>query len=320
MFPNTDPFPDPPRSADETSSGLVKTGPPEIEGRYHRDGLEARETISFHVELPRGAWGSFKPGQHVYLRWIDPPYTDEKGNGRNLTIASPPSELPVLSFATRKTGSAFKNCLDALPDGAPVGITGPLGRFTLPDDWESRSWNEPIVFVAWGIGMTPFRSMLLEALPRNAHVSFFLFTANRTVETAPFQNEIERLANEHKNLTLVRMVSQPSDPPSPDVEVGALTPDFLFEVLGIHARRGDYFIAGPPFLVESFERALVWKSTARDRIHTISFTGYPSPSEVLRAMKDNQTSVRLDVLFDELFPNPGILGSGNSPMAAGQVP
>ncbi len=311
MFPNSEPDPGPLRPAGEKKVEDGKTAPAEIQGRFHPKGSGARETVSFQVELPREAWATFKPGQHVYLRWIDPPYTDEKGDGRNLTIASPPSELPFLSFATRKTGSAFKNCFDVLQDGAPVGITGPLGNFTLPDDWESRSWNEPIVFVAWGIGITPFRSMLLEALPRNDRVSFFLFTANRTVETAPFQNDIDRLAKEHKNLTLVRMVSQASDPPSPEVEVGALTPDFLFEVLGVHARRGDYFIAGPPFLVESFERALVWKSVAGDRIHTVSFMGYPSPMEVLHAMKDTHTSVRVDVLFDELFP---------SPWAGGHVP
>lgn len=285
--------------------------PREIVGRFRRGSVKAKDAVSFQVEIPGGAWDSFKPGQHVFMRWIEPPYTEPKDDGRNLTIASPPSELPVLTFATRKTGSPFKNALDVLKDGSPVGITGPLGRFTLPDDWESRQWNEPIVLVAWGIGITPFRSMLLDALPKNARVPFFLFTANRTVESIMFRDEIDSLATTHKNLTLVRLVSQPPEIPSANVEVGALTPDFLFEVLGIHARRGDYFIAGPPYLAESFERAIVSKSADRDRVRTVSFSGYPSPSEVLREMKGARTTARLGVLFDEMFPNPGSQGGGS---------
>lgn len=286
-------------------------GPREIVGRFHRGSAKAKNAVSFQVEIPVGAWDSFKPGQHVFMRWIDPPYAEPKEDGRNLTIASPPSELPVLTFATRKTGSPFKNALDVLEDGSPVGITGPLGQFTLPDDWESRQWNQPIVLVAWGIGITPFRSILLDALPRNTTVPFFLFTANRTVESMMFREEIDNLAKTHKNLTLVRLVSLSPETPSSNVEVGALTPDFLFEVLGIHARRGDYFIAGPPYLSESFEQAIVSKSAERDRVHTVSFSGYPSPSEVLRAMKGPRTTARTDVLFDEMFPNPGSRGGGS---------
>lgn len=250
----------------------------ETEGRFYRDGFVARGTLSFRVELPaERAWATFTPGQYAYLEWIAPPLTDEKGNGRNFSIVSPPADLPVLTFATRLTGSAFKKNLETLPDGTPIRIDGPFGTFCLPERFSSTrpfAWEKPVVFVAGGIGVTPFMSMLRDGLSRLKAISFYLFTTNHTFEDSAFQGEIEELSRHHKNLFLGQFVSQAATPLPHGIEVGRLTPDHLFEAIGEKARNGDFYIAGPPSMVSSFKGALLGAGVLSERIHVDPFLGY----------------------------------------------
>ncbi len=249
----------------------------ETGGIFHRVGYVARKTLMFQVELPSGVLGTFTPGQYAYLEWKDPPLTDVKGNGRNFSIVSPPRELPLLSFATRLTGSAFKKCLEEIPDGAPILFSGPMGEFCLPEfpaTTRQLSWRKPIVFVAGGIGITPFRSMLLEALPQNEAISFFLFTTNHDLEDSAFRNEFEELSRTHKNFFFDQLVSQASTLLPRGVEVGHLTPSRLFETIGEKAKDGLFYIAGPPSMVSSFKTALMSAGVLEERIKTDPFLGY----------------------------------------------
>ena len=249
----------------------------ETEGRFYRAGFVARGTLSFRVELAERAWTTFTPGQYAYLEWIAPPLTDEKGNGRNFSIVSPPADLPVLTFATRLTGSAFKKNLETLPDGTPIRVDGPFGTFCLPERFSSTrpfAWEKPVVFVAGGIGVTPFMSMLRDGLSRLKAISFYLFTTNRTLEDSAFQGEIEELSRHHKNLFLGQFVSQAARPLPHGIEVVRLTPDHLFEAIGEKARNGDFYIAGPPSMVSSFKVALLGAGVLSERIHVDPFLGY----------------------------------------------
>ena len=249
----------------------------EAEGKFRRIGLIAKKTLSFQVELPKGAWSRFAPGQYAYLEWVDPPITDEKGNGRNFSVVSIPSELPILSFATRLTGSAFKKCLEDLPDGSPIKVSGPFGEFSLPaclGSIRSLSWERPVAFVAGGIGVTPFRSMLLDVLGKCEAISFFLFTTNHSIEDSVFREEFEMLARNHKNLFFDQIVSQDSTPLPPGIEVGQLTPARLFESIGEKSKNGDFYISGPPSMVASFKYALLGAGILKEQIHTDSFLGY----------------------------------------------
>lgn len=231
----------------------------------------------FRVELPEQSWTAFTPGQYAYLEWIDPPVKDEKGDGRSFSIVSPPSELPILSFATRMTGSAFKKCLEDLPDGSPIRVSGPFGEFCLPACFGSPrtlSWEKPVVFVAGGIGITPFRSILLDSLDQCTSVSFFLFTTNHELDDLPFKEELEELARNHKNLFLDQLVSHASTSLPQGIEVGQLTPGRLFESVGEKAKNGNFYIAGPPSMVSSFKNALLGFGVLTERIHIDPFLGY----------------------------------------------
>ncbi len=115
----------------------------------------AERTMAFRFEKPPG-W-SFEAGQFIDLTLIDPPESDAEGNTRSFTIASAPEEEGIM-VATRMRDSAFKRMLERAPTGTEVRIEGPFGRLTLHKDA-----SRPAVFLAGGIGITPFRSILVHA-------------------------------------------------------------------------------------------------------------------------------------------------------------
>lgn len=103
-----------------------------------------------------GAEVDFSPGQYFHVTLPDIGYQDDKGLRRHITAVTSPNERGVLGLATRIRDSAFKRSLRELPVGAEVDVDQPKGDFVLPQDT-----SRPLVFIAGGIGITVFRSMLL---------------------------------------------------------------------------------------------------------------------------------------------------------------
>jgi ferredoxin-NADP reductase len=112
----------------------------------------AEGTMAFHFTRPSAF--ELRAGQSVDITLIDPPETDVKGNTRAFSIASPLFE-DHLTIATRMRNSAFKQVLRQAPRGLEVSVEGPSGSFTL-----HKNANQPGVFLAGGIGITPFLSVV----------------------------------------------------------------------------------------------------------------------------------------------------------------
>jgi ferredoxin-NADP reductase len=144
-------------------------------------------TLAFAFERPAGF--EFTAGQFLTLTLPDPRYTDEKGNRRTFSISSPPQDAGRLLIATRMTGSALKRSLAEAPLGTHLSIFGPSGCFTLHEDPAA-----PAVFVAGGIGITPFRSILHDASSRQLPHPITLVYSNRTPEGAAFYGELIEIA------------------------------------------------------------------------------------------------------------------------------
>jgi len=99
-----------------------------------------------------GAEVDFRPGQYFWVTLLDPPYDDEKGPRRHITVATSPTERGVLGLCTRLRDSAFKRSLAELPVGAEVEVEEPKGTFTIHEETDRR-----YVFAAGEIGITVFR-------------------------------------------------------------------------------------------------------------------------------------------------------------------
>src|SRR5262249_26107699 len=95
----------------------------------------ARRTLLVVFDL-LGKEVDFQPGQYFWVTLLDPPYEDEKGPRRHITVVSSPNERGVLALCTRLRESAFKRSLAELPLGAEVEVEEPKGQFVLPEDTE----------------------------------------------------------------------------------------------------------------------------------------------------------------------------------------
>jgi ferredoxin-NADP reductase len=229
-------------------------------------GQVARGTQSFEFERPAGF--SFKAGQFIdlILPGILPDGSDELVH--TFSIASPPSFEKIM-IAARMRDTAFKRPLSSLPIGAKVRIKGPMGNFTL-----HKNTMRPAVFLAGGIGVVPFLSILSDLSVDRRKTPISLFYANRLLEDAAFLHriwEIERGANDFRFIpTLTRVGSSNT---SWRGETGRITA----EMLGrhpCHLQGAICYVAGPPEMVRSSRMALNAAGVDDDDIRTEEFCGY----------------------------------------------
>src|SRR5262245_35306776 len=140
----------------------------------------------------------FTAGQYFWVTLLDPPYDDEKGARRHISVVTSPNERGILGLCTRLRDSAFKRSLAELPVGAEVEVEPPKGDFVLPDDTEL-----PYVFIAGGIGITVFRCMLRWIVEEELPHRVTLVYSNRDEESTAFLDELIELDETHENIRLL---------------------------------------------------------------------------------------------------------------------
>jgi ferredoxin-NADP reductase len=212
-----------------------------------------------------GAEVDFRAGQYFWVTLLDPPYDDEKGPRRHISVATSPNERGVLGLCTRLRGSAFKRSLAELPVGTEVDVEEPKGTFVLPDATE-----RPYVFVAGGIGITVFRSMLRSIAEQHLEHRVVLVYSNRDRASAAFLDELSEL-EQRMNL---RVVLTMTDDPAWDGESRRVGADLLRDQLGAALDTFDYLVAGPPAMVDGVTQALGAAGVSEESIHADRFSGY----------------------------------------------
>jgi ferredoxin-NADP reductase len=234
----------------------------------------ATGTLEFRFERPAGF--QFKAGQSMDLTLIDPPEMDAEGPTRAFSINSAPDDAQLI-FTTRLRPSAFKRLLQSVPLGSEFKGEGPFGDFTLPN-----KATRPIVLLAGGIGVTPFRSMVRRAAHERLPHRILLVVANRRPEDAPFGEEFEGLARENPNFTFVPTMTRVADSAREwNGTQGhidrALIQRHLQQAAGgqeLAALDAVYFIAGPPKMVAALRTMLGQAGIDDDDIRTEEFAGY----------------------------------------------
>src|SRR3954452_9776293 len=208
----------------------------------------------------------FQPGQYFWVELLTPPYDDEKGPRRHISVVSSPTERGVLALATRLRDSAFKRSLAELPEGAEVDVEQPKGSFLLPEDTDRH-----YVFLAGGIGITPFRSMLRFIADKGLDYEITLVYSNRDRESSAFFEELEELAS---RIPRFRVVFTMDEDPSWDGESRRIAPEMLQDVLGAELKNFQFMIAGPPGMAKAVEASLLEAGIPEDQVQSDSFSGY----------------------------------------------
>jgi ferredoxin-NADP reductase len=147
----------------------------------------------------------FTPGQYFWVTLLDPPYDDERGPKRHISVVTSPNERGVLGLCTRIRDTAFKRSLVELPVGAEVEVEEPKGNFLLPEDT-----SQDYVFVAGGIGITVFRCMLRYIAEEDLPHRVTLVYSCRDRESAAFLDELQELEQQQANIRVV--VTMTEDP------------------------------------------------------------------------------------------------------------
>lgn len=228
--------------------------------------LAAERTMAFRFAKPAD-W-AYRAGQFIDITLIDPPETDAEGNTRGFSISSAPGEN-VIMITTRLRDTAFKRVLRSMPIGTKVRIEGPFGDLRL------HHAKRPAVVLTGGIGITPFRSILIQGI-RDGGLPYpvVVFYANRRPEDAAFLDEVAGLAKQDPSLTFVPTMSDSSDSDRPwDGERGHIDGPMLSRHLaGISD--AIYYLTGPPGMVHGLRSMLVDSGVDEDDIRTEEFTGY----------------------------------------------
>lgn len=223
-------------------------------------------TMAFHFEKPEGF--TYKAGQFAECTLIDPAETDAEGNTRPFSIASAPYE-DELMFASRMRDTAFKRVLKTMALGTELSLNGPHGSFTLHDDT-----NIPAVFLTGGIGVTPVRSIVLQAMHDNLPHRILVFYSNRRPEDAAFLEELMKSHGTNPNYTFVGTMTEMNKSGREwHGETGVIDKAMLLKFMD-DLMLPIYYIDGPPDMVKAMRQMLREAGVDKGNIRTEEFSGY----------------------------------------------
>ncbi len=226
----------------------------------------AAGTMAFHFEKP--ADFEFKAGQAIDLILPCGAGVDAQNDTHTFSVANAPRENRI-TVAMRMRDSPYKRALKGLASGAAVRIEGPLGALTLHNKRE-----RPAVFIAGGIGITPFISMLRHAADARLTQQFVLVYSNRRPEDAAFLAELQSLEQTMEAFRLVATMTAMDQSAQPwSGRTGVVDAELLRQITaGLKAP--IYYVAGPPAMVETMRDLLNEVGIDDDDIRSEDFYGY----------------------------------------------
>jgi len=207
----------------------------------------------------------YRPGAYFWVELPDRGHGDEKGLRRHISLVTSPTEEGVVGLATRVRDTAFKRTLAELEIGDEVQVEEPKGSFLLPEETDAE-----YVFVAGGIGITVFRSMLRYVADRGLPYRITLVYSNRDRASTAFLDELEELERRIEGL---RVVLTMTDEEGWVGESRRLDAGVLGELVG-GLEGKTFFVAGPPGMVEGVAESLLAADLPEDRVVAGKFSGY----------------------------------------------
>lgn len=228
---------------------------------------EAKDTYSFYLKPEKNI--NFSPGQFIYVTLPELKYSDKRGSTRHFTVASSPTEKQLM-FTTRiRQSSGYKRTLIELKKDDMVEINGPNGTFIVDEKEEG-----PHIFIAGGIGITPFMSMLSYKVKKNLKYKVTLLYSNTSKETTAFEKEITKFADKDKYLNVFHTITRET-PKNWKGLKGRVDKKMLQDILPLKdVPLSRFWISGPPAMVDSMEKEVEKLRVNPDNIIVDKFSGY----------------------------------------------
>ena len=206
---------------------------------------------------------NFKPGQ--YLEWtLDRGNADSRGNRRYFTISSSPTEKNIaMGVKFYPKSSTFKRHLLEMNQDDVLVASQLAGDFVLP-----RNVNKKLVFIAGGIGITPFRSMIKYLVDTKQKRDIVLFYSNKTATDIVYEEIFDAAKLQFGMKTLYNLTDRNSSGYTGQVTdkmIKSEVPDYLDRY---------FYISGPRSMVLSFMNTLEKLNVKKSHIKTDFFPGF----------------------------------------------
>ena len=220
----------------------------------------ANNIVTFWFKSPRPI--SYIAGQFVELQ-LPHSSVDNRGITRQFTLSSSPTEslLAITTRFTENRNSSFKKALLCLQPGTIVDMTEPMGDFILPKDK-----TLPLVFIAGGVGISPYRSIVKYLSDSGEKRNIQLLYGVKHESDIVFLDLFRQ-----NNIYIDLIVSEPSK--TWQGQTGRLSAQLALKTLK-HNTDTLFYISGPELLVESLYKNLVKLGVSRDKLISDSFVGY----------------------------------------------
>ena len=194
--------------------------------------------------------------------------TDSRGNRRYFSIASSPTENDLMmAVKFYDKSSSYKKELLKVQSDKKIIANQVAGDFVLP-----KNLKTPLVFIAGGVGIAPFRSMVQYILDKNLTVDAILLYTNRTKTDVLFTDIFSR-AERNGVKTIYNLTDVQSIPQNWSGSTGYITGEKIKQLIPDYQNR-FYYLSGPQLMVENFENELNKAGIPKKQIKTDFFPGY----------------------------------------------
>lgn len=220
-------------------------------------------TMEFVLEKPDGL--VYRAGQFFDIILPKPNDSTRKNDYvHGFSFVSAPSE-PHIAAATRmRPDSTFKNALKEVSVGAEVTIEAVWGEFTL-----KKNETNPVVYIIGGIGVTPVRSMVVQATADKLERSLTLIYANRAPANAAYTEEFAALAKQNLYFDFVPVYEEAVA----GAEQGRINAAMIERHVP-NVQKATYYLSGPAGMVRASRDLLTELGVDEDFIRTEEFDGY----------------------------------------------
>lgn len=224
----------------------------------------AHETYEYVFD----AHATFIPGQ--YAEWtLNTKFDDSRGNRRYFTIASSPTESALrIGVKIYDKPSAYKQSLVDLKVGDTVLVGSIAGDFTMPRDTKRK-----LVFIAGGIGITPFRSMIQYLIDIEETRDIVLLYSNRNEHEIAYRDIFDATTQTNPLLRIVYTLTNTDIPSKWDGERALIDRQFIIRTVPDYTER-TFMISGPQQMVSACKSELLALAVSHTHIKTDYFPGF----------------------------------------------
>lgn len=223
------------------------------------------DTYEFFFKRPKDL--AYTAGQ--YLEWTLPhKKTDSRGNRRYFSISSSPTEDEISMLVKfYENPSSYKKRLISLDENEEIVTSSLSGEFILP-----KNQAVPMVFIAGGVGIAPFRSMIKYILDKQLKVDIILLFANRHEADIIYKDLLEKVLPLGIK-TVDILTDTASLPEGWKGLTGHLDENKIKDAVPDYKRR-LFYVSGPQLMVQSFEKILLNIGISKRNMKIDFFPGY----------------------------------------------